>query len=159
MNLDGIKNLIFDLGNVLLDINPALSTDAFKKLGVHRIDEFYSLSRQNDLFDNLETGKITNAGFRDEIRLLSDASLKDEEIDAAWNALLLEMPNDRLELLHQLKKDYDIYLLSNTNAIHIECFNKYLDSQNTKDTFYSAFNSIYYSHQVGMRKPSGLRCF
>ncbi|NQY07969.1 MAG: HAD family phosphatase [Flavobacteriales bacterium] len=154
MNLDGINNLIFDLGNVLLDINPTLSTDAFKKLGVHQIGEFYSLSRQNHLFDNLETGKITNAEFRDEIRLLSDVSLKDEEIDAAWNALLLNMPINRLELLQKLKSKYKVYLLSNTNAIHIAEFDNYLERENTKEAFYNCFDHVYYSHQVGMRKPN-----
>ncbi|NQY68756.1 MAG: HAD family phosphatase [Flavobacteriales bacterium] len=153
MNLNGINNLIFDLGNVLIDINPALSTAAFKKLGVLDIDKFYSISKQNQLFDNLETGKTPNAIFRDEIRGLSDLTLSDEEIDNAWNALLLELPNERLKLLEKLGSSYQIYLLSNTNAIHIESFNKTLEQENKKDYFYSLFNHVYYSHEVGLRKP------
>ncbi|MCH7535594.1 MAG: HAD family phosphatase [Bacteroidetes bacterium] len=154
MELTGIKNLIFDLGNVLIDIDPKLSTEMFKKLGVHQIDEIYSLKSQNDLFDNLEMGKISNDDFRNEIRHLSNSNLTDDQIDLAWSAMLLELPHERLELLADLKKRFRIFLLSNTNAIHIKSFNERLNQQNRKDFFYDLFDHVYYSYEIGMRKPN-----
>ena len=146
------KAIIFDLGAVLLNINYQNTIDEFFKLGVKNASTFYSKKAQTDLFNQIETGKITNQKFLAELQKeTTNATIY--QVEKAWNAMLLDLPKERISLLKKLKKDYPIFLLSNTNAIHISAIKEYL-GENTYANFYNLFNKVYYSHEIGFRKPN-----
>jgi len=149
-----IKNIIFDLGGVILDIDYHLTRDAFIELGIKNFDELYSQKKQDHLFDHFETGLINEQRFYNEIRKASATNLTDTQIEGAWNALLQTIPQKRILWLEELKKKYRIFLLSNTNAIHIRAFTKYLHNSYGDDMLKEHFEKTYYSSEIGMRKPN-----
>ncbi len=148
-----IRNIIFDLGGVLLNVDYHATIDSFKQLGVKNIDEFFTQAHQSRIFDGLDKGKTSPEEFRDELRKLTGLSLADNEIDRAWNAMLLDLPQQNLPLLEKVKDNYRIFLLSNTNAIHFPNFLKYLQEAHGYESLDLFFEKQYLSHEVGMRKP------
>lgn len=148
-----IKNIIFDLGGVLLNIDYQASIDEFKSLGVRDFERFYTQASQTHLFDRFDRGRISPAVFRDELRRLSGLPLTDDAIDQAWNAMLLDLPWQRLDLLEGVKAHYRIFLLSNTNAIHFPVFREYLQRTYGFDNLDHLFENQYLSHEIGMHKP------
>ncbi|MCB0479836.1 MAG: HAD family phosphatase [Flavobacteriales bacterium] len=153
MNLDGIKNIIFDLGGVVLNIDYHLTEEAFYMLGISKEQIMYSKLEQGGLFDDLETGRISPSEFRNELREFSFLGLTDLEIDNAWNALLLDLPKKRIDLLKSLKPKYRTFLLSNTNKIHFNAYSSNLKQEHGMDGLESLFEKTYYSHNLGLRKP------
>lgn len=152
MKKPNIKNIIFDLGVVIINIDTDLTVKAMKNLGFHNFQESYTLFRQTDLFNKLEKGLITDQDFRNELRNHISTEVKDDDFDKAWSAMLLDFPKERIKLIKKLSKKYNLYLLSNTNAIH---YNQYI--KDFKNEYGFEFNSLfikaYYSFQLGMRKP------
>ena len=146
------KVIIFDLGAVILNINYQNTIDEFTKLGVKNASSFYSKKVQADLFNQIETGKITAEKFLTELQKeTNNATIN--QVKNAWNSMLLDLPNERLELIKALKSKYRIYLLSNTNNIHIDAFKKQLGNAKWED-FCNLFDKMYLSHEVGLRKPN-----
>ena len=117
-----IKNIIFDLGGVILDIDPQLTVEALSSIGVENLLKNYGVAGQKELAYRLEIGSISADEFRSLIRKGAESEISNEEIDEAWNALLLHFKEERIEILQRLKNQYRIFLLSNTNIIHQECF-------------------------------------
>jgi putative hydrolase of the HAD superfamily len=153
-----IKSIIFDLGGVILNLDYSKTEYEFKKIGVLHFKELYNQKKQTILFDDFEKGKIKPEVF---ISSLKDSeNLKIREIDFinAWNAMLLEIPIEKLQFINGLKKDYKIFLLSNTNEIHIKKFEDDLKKNNMLEKFYKCFDKIYYSSRMGKRKPDE-NCF
>jgi putative hydrolase of the HAD superfamily len=148
-----IKNLLFDLGGVLLNIDYHKTADAFKKLGVTKFDELYSQTGANDLFEALETGKITEADFYTTLQKYCDPKTSREQIEAAWNSMLLDFRVESLNWLKSLKDQYNIYLLSNTNSIHLRAFNRIFKEEIDQSSLDDYFIKAYYSHDIQMRKP------
>ena len=148
-----IKNIIFDLGGVILNIDYHLTSKAFQALGIANFDEIYSQAQQSDLFDLLETGKITPTNFRSQIRKITGLQLSDEQIDSAWNAMLLDLPKERIDILQAAKQQYRTFLLSNTNAIHLEAYTEELQRVHKISGLEELFEKEYFSHTLGMRKP------
>ena len=152
--IEGIQHIIFDLGGVLLNLDYGATERAFEALGVENFGALYGQLQQTTLFDDLETGRITKAEF---IKAMQDAapqlSLTEEQIVTAWNAMLLDFPLRRLQILQQLRLYYDLFLLSNTNEIHEEAFNAILMQGHSIPAMGAFFDRIYFSHRVGMRKP------
>ena len=148
-----IKNLMFDLGGVLLDIDYNKTADAFKKLGVHQFDELYSQSGANHLFEELETGKISDDDFYTAIQQYCYQSTTKEQLETAWNAILLNFRIKSLHHLSELKNKYNIYLLSNTNSIHLKAFNKIFEEEIGHACLDDYFIKAYYSHKIQLRKP------
>ncbi|HRE75764.1 MAG TPA: HAD family phosphatase [Flavobacteriales bacterium] len=146
-----IDAIILDLGGVLLNIDYQKPIDAFKALGV---EVLYSQKDQGKLFDDLETGKISSADFRNEVRKLSSDALSDQQIDKAWNSILLDLPENRVELLYKLKQKFPLYLLSNTNEIHAQSFEEEIIREYGHNVFEEVFSGIYYSHRIQKRKPN-----
>ena len=150
--MKNIKSIIFDLGGVLLNISYQKTIDEFEKLGVENSSAFYSKKSQTNIFNLLETGEISENEFVKVIRK-SCKSVTPKQIIYAWNFMLLDLPKNRINLLINLKKEYQIFLLSNTNEIHINKF-KNIMGEEEYDKFYNLFNKVYYSHEIGMRKPN-----
>ena len=156
--MNKIKNIIFDLGGVILNLDYNKTVDEFKKIGLLNFQDLYSQKMQNILFDDFEKGEVSSAEF---ISCLIDSeNLKIKEIDFinAWNAMLLEIPIKKLEFINSLKKDYKVFLLSNTNEIHIYKFEDDLKKNNMLNQFYKCFDKVYYSSRMGKRKPEE-NCF
>lgn len=148
-----IKNVIFDLGGVLLNIDYNKTSKAFKKLGASDFDAFYSQQGANELFEALETGNITEEDFYNTMQEHCYPGTSAEQIKAAWNAILLDFRNDSLQFLFQLKDKYKLFLLSNTNSIHQAAFNKIFETQTGLSSFDDFFTGAYYSHLIHRRKP------
>lgn len=147
------KNIIFDLGGVIMNIDYQKTAQAFKNLRIEDFDELYSQAYQSKLFDKLETGKISREEFFEEINNLTKLNLSNAQIQDAWNAMLLDIPLRRLQILQQLQLHYNTFLLSNTNEIHEELFNQKLKEVCGYNSFGVFFDKIYLSHKVGIRKP------
>lgn len=153
--IPAVKNIIFDLGGVILDIDYHRPVTAFEKLGANDFDEIFSQKKQASFLNKFERGEITPAEFRKEIRSYLPEKVTDAKIDEAWNSILGELPSPRIVVLKMLKKmGYRLFLLSNTNSIHIKAFTQYLDSTYGKGLFKELFEKVYFSSQIGMRKPT-----
>lgn len=148
-----IKNIIFDFGGVILNIDYKLTEIAFAKLGLTDFAGIYSQSTQKELFDVFEKGLISPADFRKEVKKYINKETSDTQINDAWNAMLLDLPEERITLLDKLKKTHRIFLLSNTNEIHFTAFSSYMKEKFKRDIFSEVFEKYYVSHKVKMRKP------
>lgn len=147
------KNIIFDLGGVLLDISYQKTIDAFKSLGIQNFEEMFSQFKADELFEKLETGEITEADFYSAIKNRTVANISDAEIEQAWNAMLLDFRTESLQFLERLSKQYKLFLLSNTNNIHLKCFKQIFTQQTGKLSLDDYFIKAWYSSDVGLRKP------
>ena len=153
-----IKGIIFDLGGVILNLNYSKTENEFKKIGVLNFKEFYSQKKQTLLFDDFEKGKIKPEEFISSFKESENLKIKEIDFINAWNAMLLEIPIEKLQFIDGLKKDYKIILLSNTNEIHIKKFEDDLKKNNMLEQFYKCFDKIYYSSRMGKKKPEE-NCF
>jgi FMN phosphatase YigB (HAD superfamily) len=151
--MENISAIILDLGGVLLNIDYQLTKKAFANLGIADFDVHYTQFRGSHLFDDLETGKVSEAEFYDIFRKQAGAPFTDEQIRQAWNAMLLEFPASRATLLADLRSRYRLFLLSNTNGIHYEFFNDLFRKSTGLKSLDDSFDHAYYSHRMGMRKP------
>ena len=141
-----IDTIIFDFGDVFINLDKEATINALKKLGLSQWNE--DLNQLNLKF---EKGQISEENFLQGVqKQVPNASI--EEILEAWNAVLLDFPLRRLEFLQKLTKKYRLFLLSNTDAIHIETFERENGVSFYSD-FYQCFEKVYYSFEMGMRKP------
>lgn len=147
------KAIIFDLGGVLLNIDFKLTEKAFRELGVDNFAVFFNQFHSNDLFKRLETG-IDDQLFYDDLRTATGLSLTNDQIRDAWNALLLDYRTESLAILPQLREKYKLYLLSNTNEIHLREFQRRYEVLSPGHVFDELFDAAYYSHRIGHRKPN-----
>lgn len=147
-----IRNLLVDLGGVLITLNRQRCIQNFKKLGLSNVDELLGASAEQGIFMKQEKGLITSAEFRDGIREAIGRNVTDEQIDTAWNSYLVDIPSCKLDLLLKLREKYVVYLLSNTNEIHWHwsCEHAFpYRGFRAKDYF----EKIYLSHEMQMVKP------
>ena len=151
--MENIKNIIFDLGGVLLNVDYHKTADAFKALGATKFDELYSQTNANHLFEALETGEISEVDFYQKIYNYCKPGTSVDQMQAAWNAILLNFREDSLIILNTLKSKYNLFLLSNTNSIHLTAFNKTLLETTGNASLDQYFKKSYYSHIIQMRKP------
>ena len=149
-----IKNIIFDLGGVVIDINPAASFSALQAMVAESQSAQDLLSEQASLFLKYEKGLISDEQFRAGIRQLTRQSdTLATTIDDIWCQMLLEVPLPRLQLLKQLQGQYRTFVLSNTNGIHVAAFNKLIEAVSGQPSINFFFEKVYYSHELKMRKP------
>ena len=153
-----IKNIIFDLGGVILNLNYQLTSSAFKKLGVKNFDNYYSQKEQVDLFNSFEKGLISSNEFVLSVQKILPKNISKNNIISAWNSMLLNLPQKRILLLKELRKSFRLFLLSNTNEIHIEFFEKQMQEAGQLETYYNCFEKIHYSSRIKYRKPDK-ECF
>lgn len=142
------------MGGVILDIDFKRTEKAFVDLGVTNFNELFGLGHAASFFKDHEAGKITDDEFLDSLQKLAKHSLKPDIVQKAWNALLIEFPPERIELLKRLKSKYRLFLLSNTNGIHLEAFQKIYNDAFNNGSLDSLFEKTYYSHKIGFRKPN-----
>lgn len=152
MRRKGIKNLIIDFGGVLIDLDRQRCIENFKKLGLPDVEVVLDIYHQQDFFRKYEKGLITSAEFRDVIREKIGKPVTDAQIDDAWNSFLVSIPAAKLDLLLNLRKDYVVYLLSNTNEIHWQwsCQHAFPYKTFRVEDY---FEHIYLSYEMNMAKP------
>jgi len=153
IDLTGIKNIFFDLGGVLINLDKECCLNEFQQLGVQKIDEQIGHSFKSGLFLHLEEGIITSEEFRNEIRKMTDKPVTDNEIDHAWNCFLLDIPPAKLELLLKLRKNYRVFMLSNTNQIHFEHIKLHDFNGKTGYSIDDYFEKCYLSYELHLSKP------
>lgn len=149
----GIKNLLFDFGGVIVGINKDNAVKRFKELGVDNIEDYLGEFHQKGIFMDLENGSISREKFYEEFRKLTTKNISDKDIDSGWLAFLTGVPKYKLELLKELRKEYNLYLLSNTNPIIME----WAHSKNfasTGEPLSDYFDKMFFSHVIGCTKPS-----
>lgn len=151
-----IKNIIFDFGGVICNIDVKLTELAFHELGFSSFDKKASVTESTGLFEKFEVGSVSPQQFREAIRNFLHAPLTDQQIDAAWNALLLDIPPERISLLESLRKNYRIFLLSNSNKIHYDCYAARFSQQYGYRDFDVLFDKAWFSFQIGLKKPHQL---
>lgn len=144
--------LIFDLGGVIIDLDPQKTVDAFANLANRPSHEAIEWFNSHEAFKLYEKGLTTDDVFRTAVREWCGAKWSDQQIDDAWNAMLLGMPEERLHRLNRLRKDYQVFLLSNTNTIHINKVTEQLNAMGY-ESFGTFFDKEYYSHYMNQRKP------
>lgn len=153
IDLKGIRNVIFDFGGVLFEIDYHLPAQAFAKLGFTDFKEIYTQANQNPIFDKLETGKVSNEEFMQYLHSFVPKATR-QEVDDAWNCILLYIMPEQVEVVHQVKNSgRKTFMLSNTNAIHVAAFEKMIAEKMDINHFRSAFEKIYYSNVIGIKKP------
>ena len=149
---ESITTLIFDLGGVIVDLDWDRCVENFNKTGVNNMDSLISTTLQRGFILGYERGEISTDDFRAEVRNYTEAELSDQEINDAWTSLLVGVPDEKLQLLLDLKKKYRIFMLSNTNELSFEF---------CKDNFFSKngysmedyFDKSYLSYKMNMNKP------
>ena len=153
IELNNIKNIIFDLGKVLLNLDFNASIVAFQKLGLSKdvLDNQHAYS--DPVFYELEVGKVSPEEFCSRVRkVLKNQDATDNQIEDAWYAMILDIPANRVKVVQELAKNYNVYLFSNTNKIHIDRLHKAFKAEHGID-FPSLFVKDYYSHEIHERKP------
>ena len=148
-----IKNIIFDWGGVITDLDFEAGNKAFKKYGLNDFIEQYNMQVQKDIYLKLETGAVEPDEFRSELRKLIPNPISDDELDQCWSALLCELPEERWDLLNKVKNSYKTYLLSNTNIIHIKNYFNRLLKKYGNYGYTHLFEKTYFSFELRMRKP------
>ena len=154
VNINRYKNLIFDLGNVIINIDFNKTFSAFSELTDFPPSEIQKKLQELRLFDIHGNGDLDDPSFRAQLRkLLHKEEVSDDAIDKAFNALLLDIPHERIELLKRLRSKYRLFLLSNTNYIHIKKVNEILYDTSGINNLDQLFDKVYYSHELKLSKP------
>ncbi|PWK77294.1 putative hydrolase of the HAD superfamily [Mucilaginibacter oryzae] len=152
--MENIKNIIFDYGNVIFSIDFKRVQQSWNQLGIANPETFFGHKAQDEIFDKFDRGEVTPEEFRAYVReKTGNPTLTDEQIDAAWNSILVGIAEGNHDLLLQLKDKYRTFLLSNINAIHYDYIMNYLKTDFGFDGNDHLFEKTYYSHLTGKRKP------
>ncbi len=152
------KTIIFDLGGVLIDLDKEACVKAFQDLGLHDADKYLSAYLQQGIFLELEEGKLSNEAFCDSFRELStNKQATNQEIEAGWCKFLLSIPDYKLDMLLELRKKYQIFMLSNTNRIVADHYTRHIFTKQGL-TINDYFDRRYMSYEIGCVKPD-LRIF
>lgn len=148
-----IKAIVFDFGNVIINIDVPLTTKAFAQLTGKKEAVVEQRLLDFQIFKRYESGLFSDDEFRETMRQTLGYPLNDHEIDTAWNALLLDIPKDRIELLQELRYQYPLYLLSNTSNIHIVESTNILRREHGVDSLDELFNEVFLSYEMKLWKP------
>ena len=148
-----IKNIIFDLGGVILDIDENVVYKELEKMGIE-ISELAHSKEFMEILSKFDTGIYTAATFRKKTKqFIGQEKMTDEKFDSIWNAMLLDIPRERIEAIEKVKKHYKIYLMSNTNVIHYDLYVRDLQLRFGYNEFDELFNKSYFSFAEHLEKP------
>ena len=148
-----IKNIIFDLGGVILDIDENVVYKELEKLDVN-VSELAHSKEFMEIMSKFDTGIYTAPTFRKKLRaLLNLEKMTDQKFDSIWNAMLLDIPRERIAAIEQIRKHYKIFLMSNTNEIHYDLYIRDLQLRFGYNEFDELFNKSYFSFAEHLEKP------
>jgi HAD superfamily hydrolase (TIGR01509 family) len=145
--------LVFDFGQVLIDLDMDRAKGSFAALGIPDLDAMFSLLKADPLFIGLEVGEVDASSFHASVREMSGTDVSGKAIDEAWNSLLADYRVESLRFVDRLRQRMPVYLYSNTNAIHYEAFQRTLRETTPYRRLEDLFTRAYFSHTMGMRKP------
>jgi glucose-1-phosphatase len=150
-----IKNLLFDFGNVLFDIDLPAIERSFRGLIGDRFDAVWTELNRQQVFHLYETGGLSTSEFVDAIRFAAQPTqISEEQVVNAWNSIFIGMPRDRFDLLLRLRQRYQVFLLSNINDLHANWIDDYMVREHGIHDFQLLyFDGVYYSHLIRLRKP------
>lgn len=148
---DGIRNIVFDLGGVVVDIDLNRTFDQMKALGVPDLVPYVSKYSGGGFAEAFQTGHLSEQGFVEHLCQLAGRPLPYDEVERAWNAMILEYEPDRIHRLRSLKSRYRTFVLSNTNVMHHRDFAFRVPGESD---LRNLFEKVYYSHEIGLSKPS-----
>lgn len=150
----GIRNLILDMGGVILDVDYRKIFSEFVKYDCNDMQSFFTQQTQIPLVDDFEKGLITPAMFRNKVRKLIGKDLENDVLDNIWNSMVLGVRKEDVDLIKTLRKKYDkIFLFSNTNEIHVEYVKNMFFESMGYDIFEILFDKVYFSNEIHLRKP------
>jgi len=152
LRLNTFKNIIFDLGGVLMEIDPEKSQERFAELSGQSMSYIQEIVIKDPVFIDYEKGIITDAQLRDRINELLKNDIGELDFEGAWNAMLGVIPERSFELLKNLAPEFQLYCISNTNNLHLKYFKNYL-KQIGRENLNVYFKKVYFSCLMGMRKP------
>ena len=148
-----IENIILDLGGVIINIDPQRTIEAFRQMGVRQIDSIYRDMEDEGWFDKLERGRISETELFARFRLSFAGGFTDQQLSKAWDALLLDIPEERVASIRQLQSRYRLFLLSNTNRPHMRTINGLVAEKFGLTHLDDLYDKAYYSFDLGLRKP------
>jgi FMN phosphatase YigB (HAD superfamily) len=153
--MNTFKNIIFDYGNVIFEINFQRTQAALSALGITDIETFFAHKRHNRLFDDFEMAGISAEDFRNGIRTAANnQALTNAQIDEAWNSLLIGVSGNNHDVLLEVKEKYRTFLLSNNNEIHYDWIVDHLQNKFGVANYDHLFEKAYFSQQMKLRKPN-----
>ena len=147
-----VKNILFDFGGVIFDISHEKLENACRRLGMVDFDRLFSQAAQAGLFREFEVGAISEEKFRNGLRTLTGIDVDEQILDSTWNEILCGYPPHRLALLKEIRKNYRLYLLSNTNVIHFRHYTSMYQKEYGHE-FNDLFDDTFWSFKLGLRKP------
>ena len=153
MDFKSVKNIIFDFGAVVINIDIPNAYRSFAKLSGLSPERVQFLFENQGAYADFETGNMDNSGFFTLLRKELSISHTDQELEEAWNSMLLDVPKERIEKLNSLKSKYTLILLSNTNAIHIKKITSLFHEHHGIENFTNLFHKHYLSYQIHLFKP------
>ncbi|MBC7695179.1 MAG: HAD family phosphatase [Burkholderiales bacterium] len=148
-----IKNIIFDLGGVIINLDYTRTIKEFNIISEKPFESIFTQLQQSPVFDQFDKGEISEADFFSEMLKALRIEISHAQFVHAWNAMLLDFPIERLDLLKKLETKYRLFLLSNTNETHIAQLESDLYKQHGYKNLETFFEKVYYSCRIGMRKP------
>ena len=151
--MKNIKNIIFDLGGVIINLDIPKTIAEFNKISEVKFEDIYTQAQQSELFNSFDKGVISSEEFFEALRKEIRYSGEEDDLIFAWNAMLLDIPQKRLETLVKAKQNYNTFLLSNTNEPHVAVFERNLYLEHGVKNFEDYFDKVYYSCRMNMRKP------
>ena len=150
-----IRNLIFDFGNILFDLDLDKIPQSFSRLLGQQYSAALERLHRHRIFDLYETGGISTPDFVETLRYAADPPLTEAQVVGSWNSIFLEMPSQRFEMLLQLRQRYNVFLISNINDLHERWIADYMAREhNIHDFEATYFDGVYYSHLIRLRKPN-----
>lgn len=151
--MNEIKHIIFDLGQVIINVDPPRVREVMRSKGVGNVDDLHIRLLEEDAYHELETGELSTDGFRQRVKDIIGIKLSDDDVDEAWNAMLLDIPPERIKFMTRLKSRYKLYMLSNTNHIHWLSYDRYFQDHYDYPSINTFFTHCWYSYLMGVRKP------
>lgn len=148
-----LKNLIFDFGGVIIEIDPMAYVGEIQELGCNDLQGMHESFLKDGVYRQFETGTLSAEAFRARIRKFLPDHAPDSRIDHAWNLIIGGIPEHRVRFLESLRSKYRTFLLSNTNPIHYGHYQDYVRKTFHFPSLDSLFEKAYYSFQIGRYKP------
>lgn len=148
-----VKNLIFDLGGVIIDLHIHKTREAFEALGMKDTANWFVSNDQAHLLNAYETGKLSTEEFIAGINKECGLAISDEQFYQAWTTMLGKVKKERILMLKTLRENYRVYALSNINAMHAHACHSILQRDHDLFSFHEIFDLVFYSHEIGSRKP------
>lgn len=151
--MKNIKNIIFDYGGVIINLDMKAPLDLIKLHSSLDVEKVWQQMQSKKVFEMYEQGFLSDDEFRNSVRNFFNLQVDDEIIDQAWNSLLLDMPQERIELLGKCKTQYRAFLLSNSNSIHYQSYLSQLQNRYKINSFDELFEKAYFSYEMKLLKP------